>query len=88
MACASSAQWVAKGPSFLHADSEDWSGWADAQADLSLRWVHMLFCWFCHDAAQFLVSFLRDMEQSDQGLHYLPVCLKVDLTIVAPILER
>ena len=27
------AQWVAKDPSFLHADSEDWSDWADAQAD-------------------------------------------------------
>ena len=38
------AQWVAKDPSFLHADSEDWSDWADAQADLSLRWAHMPFC--------------------------------------------
>ena len=27
-------QWVAKDPSFLHADSEDWSDWADAQAEL------------------------------------------------------
>ena len=35
-----SAQWVAKDPSFLRADSEDWSDWADAQADLSLRWAH------------------------------------------------
>ena len=34
------AQWVAKEPRFLHADSEDWSDWADAQADLSLRWMH------------------------------------------------
>ena len=36
------AQWVAKNPSFLHADSEDsdWSDWADAQADLSLCWAH------------------------------------------------
>ena len=34
------AQWVAKDPNFLHADSEDWSVWADAQADLSLRWMH------------------------------------------------
>ena len=24
----------------------------DAQADLSLRWVHMPFYWFCHEAAQ------------------------------------
>ena len=34
------AQWVAKDPSFLHADSEDWSDWADAQVDPSLRWAH------------------------------------------------
>ena len=42
------AQWVARDPSFLHAESEDWSGWADAQVDLSLRWVHMPLCRFCH----------------------------------------
>ena len=28
--------------------SEDWSDWANAQADLSFRWAHMPFCWFCH----------------------------------------
>ena len=37
--------------SFLHADSEDWSDWADAQADLSLRWAHMPFCRFCRALA-------------------------------------
>ena len=37
------AQWAAKDPSFLHADSEDWSDWADTQADLSLRWAHTHF---------------------------------------------
>ena len=33
-----------------------WSDWADAQADLSLRRVHMPFCsrWFCCEAAQLL----------------------------------
>ena len=46
-----SAQLVAKDPSFLHVDSEDWSDWADAQADPSLHWAHMPFCWFCHEAA-------------------------------------
>ena len=40
------AQWVAKDPSFLHADSKDWSDWADAQADLSLRWAHSHFVGF------------------------------------------
>ena len=48
------AQWVAKDPSFLHADCEDWSDWVDAQADLSLHWAHMPFCWFCHEAAHIL----------------------------------
>ena len=47
-------QWVAKDPRFLHADSEDWSDWANAQADLSFRWAHRdSFCWFCHVAAQY-----------------------------------
>ena len=40
------AQWVAKDPSFLHADREDWSDWADAQADLSLCWAHSQFVGF------------------------------------------
>ena len=40
------AQWVAKDLSFLHADSEDWSDWANAQADLSLRWTHSHFAGF------------------------------------------
>ena len=41
-----SAQWVAKDTSFLHADSDDWSDWADAQADLSHRWAHSHFVGF------------------------------------------
>ena len=36
---------IAKDPSFLQAHSED-------QADLSLRWAHRSFHWFCHDAAE------------------------------------
>ena len=32
--------------------SEDWSDWADAHADMSLRWVHRSFRWFCREAAQ------------------------------------
>ena len=38
------AQWVAKEPVFLHADSEDRSDWVAAQADLSFRWAHMPLC--------------------------------------------
>ena len=47
------AQWVAKDPRFLHANSEDWSDWAGAQSGPSLRWAHMPLCWFCHEAAHF-----------------------------------
>ena len=39
-------QRVVKDPSFLHEDSENWSDWADAQADLSLRWAHTHFVRF------------------------------------------
>ena len=35
----------------LSAQQRFWSDWVDAQADLSLRYAHMPFCWFCHDAA-------------------------------------
>ena len=38
------------------ADLRLWSDWADAQADLSLRWAHMPFCWFCHEAAHMILS--------------------------------
>ena len=40
------AQCVAKDPRFLHADSEDWSDWLDAQADLHLRWAPTHFVGF------------------------------------------
>ena len=35
------------------------SDWADAQADLSLRWAHMLFCLFVF--LSFFLSFLDAM---------------------------
>ena len=41
---------------FLYVDSEDSDlDWADAQADLSLRWAQRSFCWFCHEAAQIAI---------------------------------
>ena len=46
------AQCLAKGPMFLHAVSELWSDWADAQADLSLHRAQMSCCCFCHASAQ------------------------------------
>ena len=62
-------QWVAKDPSFLHADSEDWSDRADAQADLSLRWAHMPFCWFWHEVAHFCITFFHSFESSARQAH-------------------
>ena len=49
--------WRKLGPSATHGvHSEDWSDWADAQADLSLDWAHMPFCWFCYAAAHFRMT--------------------------------
>ena len=42
--------WILSYP--LSAQRRLWSDWADAQADLSLCWARMPFCWFCHNAAQ------------------------------------
>ena len=44
--------WVLSYP--LSAQWRHWSVWEDAQADLSLGWAHMPFCWFCHEVAQLL----------------------------------
>ena len=50
------AQWVAKDPSFLHADSKD----SDQTGQMPrLIWVSAgahSFCWFCHVVAHFMVS--------------------------------
>ena len=43
-----------------------------AQADLSLRWAHMPFCWFCHVAAQIKIG---------QGIDYITAVNKLDKII-------
>ena len=45
--------WVFSYP--LSAQRRLWSDWADAQADLSLRWAHS-HCWFCHEAAHLYIG--------------------------------
>ena len=42
------AQWVAKDPSSLHADSEDSRQTGRMPRLICLRWAHMPFCMFCH----------------------------------------
>ena len=48
---------VAKGPVLLHADSED--------SDLSLRWAHMPFCWFCHELAHIVLKQVNRKVQEE-----------------------
>ena len=33
------------------------------QADLSLRWAHMPFCWFCREAAHLIVICLTEIPR-------------------------
>ena len=47
-------QWVAWDPSFLHADAK-----TDQTGQISLRWVHMPFCWFCREVAHMFRSNFR-----------------------------
>ena len=67
-------QWVAKDPSFLHADSHDsWSDWADAQANLSLRWARSHFVGF---VMKRLISFLgcNDWDTHLRSFHCFSAC--------------
>ena len=49
-------QWVAKDLRFLHADSEEWSDWADAQNDFSLRWTQSHFVGFVMRRLNYLIN--------------------------------
>ena len=55
------------------AHSEDWSDWADAQADLSLRWAQRSFCWFCHEAAHLLqcicITIMKNITHTNKTKH-------------------
>ena len=44
------------------------SDWADAQADLSLRWAHRLVCRFCHVAAHLYSSYVYGLVRMGCGL--------------------
>ena len=46
---------AAKDLRFLQSDSQDWSGWVDAQADLRLCYAHTSFYWFYHSLTHFYV---------------------------------
>ena len=40
-----------------------WADWMDALSDLSIRWVHMPFCWFCHEVAQIFENIHYNCDQ-------------------------
>ena len=58
---------------FLHADNELWSDWTDAQADLSLRSVHMSKGTFshveAHRHAKTCIRAYADSEGPDKPAH-------------------
>ena len=60
--------WVLSCP--LSAQRMLWSGWADAQADLSLRCAHMPFCCFCHAPAQILLRTVSFAKKSNKQKKY------------------
>ena len=68
------AQWVDKNPSFLHADSENWSDWADTQADLRLCWAQSRF-------VDFVMKRLIFWKQMDRFLASLDI---FHMTITVP----
>ena len=66
--------WVLSYP--LRTQRRLWSDWADAQADPSLHWAHMPFCWFCREAAQMLL-----FKAYDSRLSFLAQRLPFESTI-------
>ena len=38
----------------MRTSKTDQTGWMPRLSDLSLRWAHLPFCWFCHVVAQIL----------------------------------
>ena len=71
------AQWVALDPRFLHADSEDSSDWADAQADLSLHWGHRGFCWFV----------VQGLKYNVFGVIEFCICVFVSLNLLNTLVQ-
>ena len=57
-----------------------WSDLEYSQADLSLRWVHMQYCWFCHVAAHFRSNYCQTPNIPLQSDNFSVV--KYDLRVV------
>ena len=51
------AQWVAKDPNFLHADSKDSDQTGRMPRLIRVFAGRTSFCWFCHEVAHFLIAY-------------------------------
>ena len=74
----------------LSAQRRLWSDWADAQADLSLRWAHSHIVGFYHEAAHLSPATIATQAaslplQPANYVHYLPVTVenKWDISLIA-----
>ena len=77
------AQWVAKDPRFLHADSEDWSDWADVHAGLRLRWAHIHFVGFVMSRLIFYFSSCNLQKKQHSRWFCIPFPWKGPMVTVA-----
>ena len=66
--------WVAKDPSFLHADSEDSDQTGRIPRLIYLRWAHMPFCWFCYEVA---LNLSADFKSSNAVVDTMMCCFLV-----------
>ena len=81
-------QWIAKDTVFLHADSELWSDWVNAQADLNLRWAHRSFYWFCCAVAQMSSIMTKPIYTICEQQRCKSACVLHSLKFIFVILYR
>ena len=78
-------QWVDKDQSFLHADSEDWSDWENAQAfsqsDLILRWANSHFIGFVMRRLIFMKKSAASYSSGD-ALKLFSQCAEIQLMLL------
>ena len=76
--------WVLSYP--LRAQRRLWSDWADAQADLSLRWAHTYFVGFVMSWLKLCVLYIRILYDFQRIPFSEPVYMKVLNNFIAPFI--
>ena len=80
--------WVLSYP--LSAQQRLSSNWAHAQADLSLHWTHMPFCWFCCEAAHLTRQpdfHIQDLKSNPNNSSYCEGLRRINLQSPHPKLD-